>query len=305
MNMLPMFSVPLPSQTVLGTTLPPFSPDLIYDVQVMLSYDFMRNAFLAGTAVAVMAALVGYFVVLRRLAFAGDALSHLAFTGALGAVLVSLNPLAGIFGLTAVAALVIGALGDRVSARDEAIGTVLAWTLGLGALFLSLYTTNASAASSALGIKVLFGSILGIQANQAILVVGLAAFVVGVLLLTARPLLFASLDPEVAVARGVPVRLLGAVFLILLAVTVGEATQIVGALLIFALLVTPAATAQRLTTRPYVGMGLAAGLALAITWVGVTIGFYTPVPISFLISALAFLLYIGTVISSSVLRRPS
>ncbi len=305
MNLLPTFSVPLPSQTVLATTLPPFSPNLIYDVQVMLSYDFMRSAFLAGTAVAVMAGLVGYFVVLRRLAFAGDALSHLAFTGALGAVLVSLNPLAGVFGLTAVAALVIGALGDRVSARDEAVGTVLAWTLGLGALFLSIYTTNASAASSALGIKVLFGSILGIQANQAILVAILAALVVGVLLLTARPLLFASLDPEVAVARGVPVRLLGAVFLILLAVTVGEAAQIVGALLIFALLVTPAATAQRLTTRPYVGMGLAAGLALASTWVGVTIGFYTPLPISFLISALAFLLYIGTVISSSVLRWPS
>lgn len=305
MNLLPTFSVPLPSQTVLATTLPPFSPNLIYDVQVMLSYDFMRSAFLAGTAVAVMAGLVGYFVVLRRLAFAGDALSHLAFTGALGAVLVSLNPLAGVFGLTAVAALVIGALGDRVSARDEAVGTVLAWTLGLGALFLSIYTTNASAASSALGIKVLFGSILGIQANQAILVAILAALVVGVLLLTARPLLFASLDPEVAVARGVPVHLLGAVFLILLAVTVGEAAQIVGALLIFALLVTPAATAQRLTTRPYVGMGLAAGLALASTWVGVTIGFYTPLPISFLISALAFLLYIGTVISSSVLRWPS
>jgi zinc/manganese transport system permease protein len=285
-----------PVLPVLASTLPPFSPNLVDDVQVMLGYDFMRNAFLTGTMVALMAGLVGYFVVLRRLAFAADALSHPAFTGALGAVLVSLNPLAGVFGLTVAAALVIGALGERARARDEAVGTVLAWILGLGALFLSIYTTNASAASSALGVKVLFGSILGIQPDQALLATILAAGVIVVVLVIVRPLLFASLDPVVAAARGVPVRLLGGAFLLLLAVAVGEATQIVGALLIFALLVTPAATAQRLTTRPYAGMALAAGLALAITWIGLTIGFYTPLPISFLISALAFLLYVGTLV---------
>jgi zinc/manganese transport system permease protein len=281
-------------------SLPPFSPNLVYDVQVMLSYDFMRNAFLAGTAVALTAGLAGYFVVLRRLAFAADALSHPAFTGALGAVLISLNPLAGAFGLTVAAALAMGALGERARARDEAVGTVLAWTLGLGALFLSIYTTSASAASSALGVKVLFGSVLGIQPDQALLTAGLAAGVIVILLLLARPLLFATLDPDVAAARGVPVRLLGAAFLVLLAVAVGEATQVVGALLIFALLVTPAATAQRLTTRPYLGMALAAGLALAITWVGLTIGFYTPLPISFLISALACLAYVATLVIQRV-----
>jgi zinc/manganese transport system permease protein len=143
---------------------------------------------------------------------------------------------------------------------------------------------------------VLFGSILGIQADQAILTTILSAGVIIALLLMARPLLFASLDPAVATARSVPVRLLGVAFLVLLAVAVGEAAQIVGALLIFALLVTPAATAQRLTTRPFAGMALAAGLALAITWVGLTLGFYTSLPISFLISALTFLLYVGIVV---------
>jgi zinc/manganese transport system permease protein len=281
-------------------SLPHFSPNLIYDVQVMLGYDFMRNAFLAGTSVALMAGLVGYFIVLRRLAFAADALSHPAFTGALGAVLVALNPLAGVFGLTVAMALVIGALGERVRARDEAVGTVLAWILGLGALFLSIYTTSASAASSALGVKVLFGSILGIQPSQVILAALLAAGEIILLLLIARPLLFASLDPDVAVARGIPVRLLGGAFLVLLAVAVGEATQVVGALLIFALLVTPAAAAQRLTTQPYLGMALAAGLTLAITWVGLTIGFYTPLPVSFLISALAFIAYVATLVGQRV-----
>ena len=121
------FSAEPPVPLVLASTLPPFSFDLVDDVQVMLSYDFMRNAFLAGTAVAVMAGFIGYFVVLRRLAFAADALSHPAFTGALGAVLIALNPLAGVFGLAIAAALVIGALGERARARDEAVGTVLAW----------------------------------------------------------------------------------------------------------------------------------------------------------------------------------
>jgi zinc/manganese transport system permease protein len=247
-----------------------------------------------------MAGIVGYFVVLRRLAFAADALSHPAFTGALGAVLVALTPLAGVFGLTVLAALIIGALGERARARDEAVGTVLAWILGLGALFLSIYTTNASASNSALGVKVLFGSILGIQPGQAVLATLIAVGVILLVLLLGRPLLFASLDPEVAAARGVPVRLLGTAFLVLLAVAVGEATQIVGALFIFALLVTPAATAQQLTTRPYAGMALAAGLDMAITWGGVTIGFYTPLPISFVISALAFMLYAATLLGQRV-----
>jgi zinc/manganese transport system permease protein len=269
----------------------------------MLGYDFMRNAFLTGTVVALVAGVAGYFTLLRQLAFAGEALSHLAFAGALGAALFSLNPLLGVFGLSVVVAAVIGALGERARARDTVVGVTLAWTLGLGVLFISIFTATGGASSSALGIKTLFGSILGIQDGQARIAALVGVGVLVALLLIARPLLFASVDPEIASARGVPVRLLGVGFLILLAITVGEATQVVGALLIFALLITPAATALRLTARPYRGMALSALLALAVTWTGLTLAFYTPYPVSFLISALAFALYTGTLLIQWVVAR--
>jgi zinc/manganese transport system permease protein len=275
-----------------ATALPPFSLNLLQDAQVMLRYDFMRNAFLTGTAVALVAGLAGYFTLLRQLAFAGDALSHITFAGALGAALFSLNPLLGVFGLTAVVAVAIGALGERARARDEVVGVALAWTLGLGVLFSSLYTAGSGATNSALGVKTLFGSILGVQDAQAHVVALMAAGVTLILLLIARPLLFASIDPAVAATRGVPTRLLGVGFLVLLAITVGGATQVTGALLIFALLITPAATALRLTSRPFLGMALSSLLAVTITWAGLTITFYTALPASFLISALAFICYI-------------
>jgi zinc/manganese transport system permease protein len=189
-------------------------------------------------------------------------------------------------------AVAIGALGDRARARDEVVGVALAWTLGLGVLLSSLYTASAGAGNSALGVKTLFGSILGIQESQARVAALIAVAVVVLLLLMARPLLFASVDPEVAAARGVPTHLLGVGFLVLLAMAVGEATQVTGALLIFALLITPAATALRLTSRPYAGMALSSALAVAVTWTGLTVAFYTSYPISFLISALAFSCYV-------------
>jgi zinc/manganese transport system permease protein len=284
--------IPLPTPTGLAAAVPlPFSLNLWRDIEVMLSYDFMRDAFLAGTAVALVAGLMGYFTLLRQLAFAGDALSHMTFAGALGAALFSLNPLIGVFGLTALVAAGMGALGARARARDEVVGIALAWALGLGVLFNSLYTVGAGGTSSALGVKTLFGSILGVRAPQAYLVALIGAGVALVLLLIARPLLFASVDPDVAAARGVPTRLLGVGFLLLLAVTVGEATQVTGALLLFALLILPAATTLRLTSRPYLGMALSSLLAVIITWVGLTLTFYTSYPATFLISALSCLCY--------------
>lgn len=279
---------------MLLSAIPPFSANLFADVQNMLQFDFMRHALLAGTVLALLAGVVGHFIVLRRQAFAGDALSHVAFAGALGAALFGINPLIGLFGVTLIAALGMSALGDRPRGRDVAIGTVLAWVLGLGVLFLSLSTSGAHGAS-AIGVNILFGSILGLSASQAQIAAIVGVVALAGMFIIARPLLFASLDPRVAAARGVPVRALGAVFLALVAITVGEATQAVGALLIFALLVTPAAIAQRLTTNSYIGIALSAGLALLFTWVGITIGFYTPLPISFLISALAFVAYLGVV----------
>lgn len=287
----------------LAATLPPFSWNVIYDAEVMLRYDFMRNALLAGTAVALVAGLVGYFTLLRRLTFASDALSHLAFTGALGAAIIALNPLVGVFGLTILVALGIGGLGERTRIRDTAVGVTLAWTLGIGVLFLSIFTANASASQGALGLNILFGSILGVQPREAQLAALISMGVVMVLLVMARPLLFASIDPEAARARGAPVRLLGMGFLVVLAITVSESVQVVGALLIFSLLVTPAAVAQRLTTRPYLAMTLSALLAVAISWIGLTIAFYTPYPVSFVISALAFVLYI-TALAMTRIRRP-
>jgi zinc/manganese transport system permease protein len=271
------------------------SLNLISDVREMLSVEFMRYAFLDGTVLAILAGLVGYFVVLRNLVFATEALSHVTFTGALGAAIVANNPLLGLFGATTLVALGMGALGTRARGRDVAIGTVLAWVLGLGVLFLSIYTSQAGSSNSSIGVTFLFGSIFGLQAQQAqlVAVVGMGAIVS--LLAIARPLVFASIDPDVAAARGVPVRWLSAAFLCLVALSVAEAVPAVGALLNSALLVTPAAIAQRLVARPFVALLLSAVLALTFMWVGLTIGFYAPYPVSFLISALAFVTYVAVV----------
>jgi len=281
-----------------------FSPNLFADVSDMLANDFMRYAFMAGTAMAVLGGLVGYFVVLRQLAFAGEALSHVAFAAALGAVLLGVDPLLGMFVMTAGVALGMGGLADRAHSHDVAVGTVLAWILGLGALFLSVYTSSAGAGSNGqIGVNVLFGSILGVQlqqAQEAVLVSAVAAFS---LLAIGRPLLFSSLDQDVALARGVPVRLLGVVFLVIVAVTVAEAVQVVGALLVLSLLVMPAATAQRLTPRPFLALSLSMGLAVLFTWIGLTVGYYTPYPISFLITTLAFAGYLATVLLQQVRAR--
>ena len=265
-----------------------FSLNPIADVQSMLAYDFMRNAFVAGGFIALAAGLVGYFVVLRNQVFTTDALGHVAFTGGLGGLLFGLDLLLGVFGSTIAVALAMGTLGGRGRGRDVAIGTVFAWVLGLGVLFLSLYTTSKSAAVGMVGISVLFGSILGLQPAQT-MVAALAGIGICITLLAvARPLLFLSLDPEVAASRGVPSRTVTAIFLVLVALTVAEAVQAVGALLIFGLMVTPAAVAQNLTVRPYRGLALSAGLAVAAVWVGLVLAFYLSYPASFLITTLIF-----------------
>ena len=283
--------------------IPPFSPNLVQDAQAMLSHDFMQYAFLAGTVIALAAGVVSYFIILRHQTFAGDALSDVAFAGALGAAVLGLPLLLGLFGGTVAVALGISLLGGRARARDVAIGTVLAWVLGLGVLFLSIYTSTASGSNGTIGVNVLFGTIFGLTAQQANLAAWIGAGALALLLLIARPLLFASLDPEVAAARGVRVRALGLVFLVLVGVTVAEAVQAVGALLIFSLLVAPGAIAQRLVTRPFLALALSAVLALVFTWVGLTIAFYTPYPVSFLISALAFVSFVATIISQRLLEQ--
>ncbi len=281
---------------VLGGVLPPFSFNLVRDAQNILQYDFMRQALLAGTLLSVVAGLVGYFVVLRHQAFAGESLSDVAFTGALGGAALGFNPLLSLMVTTLVVALAMGGFGERVRGRDVAVGTVLAWVLGLGVLFLSLFTAHVSGTGTGFsGVTVLFGNLLGISAAQTRTIAVISGLAVLALVLIARPLLFASLDPDVAAARGVPVRLLGLAFMALLAVTVSEATLAVGALLVFALLLLPAAIAQQLTSRPYVALAVAVGLAVACIWLGIAIGFYTGFPSSVCISLLAFAGYVAVV----------
>ena len=240
----------------------------------MLGHEFMRNAFLAGTPIALACGLVGYFVVMRGQVFAGDALSHVAFAGALAAAALGIDLRLGLFAATVLIALGMGGLGDRARADDVVIGSVFAWVLGLGALFLSIFTSDASdTTNGTAGVRVLFGSIFGLGLGEAgvAAVIGLVAC--GVVLLIARPLLFSSVDPVVAAARGVPVRAIGFGFLAILGVVAAEATQAVGALLLLGLLAAPAGAARLLTNRPYTGLALAGGLSVASVWVGLILSY--------------------------------
>lgn len=280
-----------------------FSWNLVEDVQTQLQYAFMQHAYLAGAIVAIVAGVVGYFVVLRGLSFAGHALSHIGFAGATGAVVLAVNPIFGLLAFTVGSAVGMGILGKRIHGRDVAIGIVLAWTLGLGVLFLSLYTGYATEAYA-----LLFGEILGISLRDVL--VTLIAGVITLLAVAAlyRPLLFASFDDEVAEARGVPVRFLTIAFMVILALAVSEAVQVVGVLLIFALLVTPAAIAERLTPRPARAIAISVVLALAFTWAGLFVSYYLPYPVSFFITTLAFASYVlvrlGAFMRQQLARRP-
>jgi zinc/manganese transport system permease protein len=257
------------------------------DLQGMWQYEFMRHAFMAGTIIAIVAGVVGYFVVLRRLSFAAHALSHAGFAGAAGAVLIGVSPLYGLLAFTISGGLAMGALGKRALNRDVQIGTVLAFMLGLGVLFISLYTGYATEAYS-----ILFGEILGISQTDVIITLVAGILVLLIISLFYRPLLFTSLDEDVAEAKGVPVLGLGLLFMLILAITTSIAVQVVGVLLIFALLVTPAAIAERLATRPKGGMLISVSVALIATWLGLFISFYLPYPVSFFIITIVFALYV-------------
>jgi zinc/manganese transport system permease protein len=268
----------------------------------MLAQEFMRNAFLAGTAVALACGLVGYFVVLRVQVFAGDALSHVAFTGALAAAAAGLDVRVGLFAATILVAAAIGALGGRARADDAVIGSVFAWVLGLGALFLSIFTAGSSGSNGTAGVRVLFGSILGLSTGDARLAALVAILAALALLAMARPLLFSSLDPGVAAAAGVPVRTIGVGFLCLLAVVAAEATQAVGALLLLGLLAAPAGAARLLTHRPWHGLALSAALAVASMWGGLALSYEIPsLPPSSAVIGLATLAYIGAAAGAAAL----
>ena len=263
-------------------------PDLLH----LFHYDFVQNAYLVGTIVAILTAVMGYFVVLRAQAFAGEALADIGFAGATGAALLGIGSLLGMFFLTILAALGMGALGERLRGRDVEIGMILSFALGLGVLFLTIYSqfgTNAS-----VGVNVLFGSILSVTRGDVWITLGTSIAILLLIALLFRPLLFASIDPEVAVTRGVPVRLLSVVFLVLLGISTAETVLAVGALLVLALLIAPAATALRLTHRPLTSIMLSVALGLLFTCGGLTLAFVgigRQLPVGFFITALAALSY--------------
>lgn len=252
----------------------------------MLEHEFMRTAFLAGGTVAVVAGVAGFFLVLRNLTFAGHALAHVGFAGATGAALFGLHPLWGLLVLTAAAAVAMGALGDRLRERDVAVGIVLALALALGVLFLALYRTHAAQAS-----VILFGNVLGVDRETVGTLAVLSAAVLVALAVISRPLLFATLHPDLAQAKGVSLRLVSVLFLVIVAVAVAEAAQVVGVLLVFALMVGPAAAAMRLTPRLGRGVAFSVLLALLETWGGIALAYYTDLPTTFWIVTLSCLVY--------------
>jgi len=283
---------------IFAAVTPYFGWDLIRDVQELFRYAFMQHAFEAGTIVAIVAGVIGYFVVLRGLSFAAHALSHIGFAGATGAALMGLAPIVGLLTFTMSAGAVMGALGQRLRGRDVTIGLVMAWSLGLGLLFTALYHGSAQ-----LAIGILFGQIFGITTQEVVVTLVAGALTVATLIAIYRPLLFATLDEEVAEAKGVPVWGLSIVFMVVLAVAVSEAVQAVGVLLIFALIVAPAAIAERFTTRPSRGVMLSAATAVLFTWAGLVVAYYVPYPVGFFITTIAFGSYAVARLGSDLARR--
>lgn len=268
-----------------------FSPNFFLDLQHIWCYSFMQNAIMTGTIIAIIAGVTGYFVVLRRSAFTAHAFSEIGFAGASGAILLNVPPIFGLLLGSILGGIAIAGLGRRVTNRDTQIGIVLAFALGLGLLFISLYNLKTGEFSNA-AVSILFGEIIGVSSAEVLL-----TFVAGIGILVAvgflyRPLLFASLDEDVAEAKGMPMLFLGTAFMLVVAVAVSFAVQVTGVLLIFSLMVTPAATAQYLSRRPQWAIILSVSIALVATWVGLFVAFFTPYPVSFFITALVFGFYL-------------
>ena len=275
--------------------------NLVDDVRQLFVFPFMVNALEAGTIVAVMAGVTGWFMVLRRQTFAGHTLSMIAFPGAAAASLAALPVAVGYFGFCGLGALALaGIAGSRrgLSSESAAIGSLQALALGSGFLFVSLYHGVLNGLDS-----LLFGTFLGITTGQVETLLAVAAAALILVVVGGRPLLFASVDPDVAGAGGVPVRLLGLGFLLVLGLSVAATSQITGALLVFALLVTPAATAHQITSRPFRGVALSVAIALAVTWLGLGLAYFSVYPVGFYVTSLAFAVYVIVRVARAVSAR--
>ncbi len=277
------------------------SLDPVSDYRQLTEFPFMIHALQAGTIVAVMAGVVGWFMVLRKETFAGHTLSVMAFPGATGALLIGLPAAAGYFTFCGASALVIGSAGGSASRRHRAqesavTGTVQAFGLACGFLFLSLYQGVLAGYEN-----LLFGDFLGITSGQVLTLAIVAALTLAWLALAGRRLLFASVDEDVARARGVPARRLSLAFLVLLGLAVAATAQITGVLLVFALLVAPPATAQLITPRIGASLVLSVALAVLTTWVGLSLAYFYNYPVGFYITTVAFVLYLIARIARAVI----
>ena len=283
--------------------------NVVNDVQLILSYRFMVNALRAGTIVAVVSGAIGYFMVLRREAFAGHTLAVIGFPGAAGAAWLGVNADFGYFGFCLLGAVVIAGIPTRSGSgrtsglggygeESAAIGTVQAFALACGFLFVSLYRGFLSDLNS-----LLFGTIIGVTNTQVVVLLVAGVVCLIALAVIGRPLLFATVDPDVAAARGLRVRQLSLVFLLLLGIAAAGTSQVTGSLLVFALLVAPAATATRLTARPVLGLVLSILIALVVTWLGEGIAFFSPYPIGFWVTTLAFVAFLLAMMFRALVDR--
>ena len=281
---------------------PTFSLDLVSDVRELLAFPFMVNALQAASIVAVLAAVVGWYMVLRRQSFAGHTLSVMAFPGATGAALAGLPTAVGYYLACGLAALAIGRTGQSgrrwFATESAAIGTVQATGLALGFLFLSLNRSVLGGMET-----FLFGTFLGVSHDQVLTLLVVAVLALGAVAAIGRPLLFASVDPEVALARGVPVALLDVSFLLILGLAVAATSQITGVLLVFTLLVAPPAAAQLITAQPVAGLLLSVAFALAVAWLGLGVAYFSIYPVGFWITLFAFGLYVSVRIGRWALAR--
>ncbi len=280
---------------------PQLTWNLAKDIRQLFDFEFMVNAYQAGTIVAITAALIGWFMVLRRQTFAGHTLAVVGFPGASAAALIGVSVTWGYFAFAVVAALIIALLAPRSGRASQSnetaiVGTIQAFALAAGFLFVSLSSRNVTGVQS-----LLFGSFIGITHQQVLILLAAAVPAMLALGFIARPLLFASIDPDVAAARGVPGGLLGLVFLLLLGLAAAEASQVTGSLLVFALLVLPAATAELLTARPGMSLALTVALALLVTWLALALSYYNNRPIGFHVTSLAF----GAYLLALIWRRSS
>ena len=260
---------------------------MLFNITTMLNYDFMRHAFAAGTLAAIVAGIVGYFVVLRNISFAGHALSHISFAGATGASLIGLTPMTGQLLLTLLAAIGMGLLGENIHKRDTIIGIILAFSLGLGVLFLYFYKGYAGQATA-----ILFGDILGVSTSLLKSMCYFSLLSLLMLSIIGKRLLFASLEPELAEAKGISLKALSVIFLLIVAIAVAQASQVVGILLVFTLLIGPAATAINCTKSVYYGILLTISLAISTVWLGIILTYLTNWPTTFWISSLCLMTYL-------------